>query len=196
MKKLLFVIMIMALISFTGCSSRQIVITTTSGIETDSLGIKVTSQLVDAVFNSVSSLSTDSLSFMGGVNLAIDIIPQLISSIKEYQTAVNEVSNLSDSEILALVSIGDSYDLGDNAAKIKQVFKVSLFAVQTYFVFYKSKNVTAEAFLNDYKTTLEKMINDKLDKQHPGVYQRSCDGFSSMGMGTPQSTINRFSYGR
>lgn len=70
------------------------------------------------------------------LNIIGQVLPGVLPALVGMDQIPAEVSDLQDDEILAeLVALGDGYKLGDSAPKYKQVLKMLLFAVQTFFLF-------------------------------------------------------------
>ncbi|MBU1096845.1 MAG: hypothetical protein KKB34_10225 [Bacteroidetes bacterium] len=129
---------------FVRCSSGSSVVVQDKLPATEKYGIAETAEIVDALFLTYSKMQVD-FKQVDVVALSISVVPQLIDAVKGAKNAVLEIKDLSDEEITLLTGIGNKYN---TSAKIKQVFKVSLYLVQTYFVFYPGRE---EVTFYDYK---------------------------------------------
>jgi hypothetical protein len=129
---------------FLRCSSGAAITPEQNLPVTEKYGIAETAQIVDALFLTYSKMQVD-FKQVDVVALSLSIVPQLIDAVRGAKNAVQEIKDLSDAEIILLTGIGEKYN---TSAKIKQVFKVSLYLVQTYFVFYPGRE---EVTFYDYK---------------------------------------------
>ncbi len=111
-------------------------------------GIDQTTEIVDALYSSYAEIK-HSEGDINVLDLAVKVIPKFINAFQDASLALEEIKELSDTEISALVSIGDKYNM---SAQIKQVFKVILTIVQTNYVF-RQKN--QQAIFYDLRRELE-----------------------------------------
>jgi len=61
----------------------------------------------------------------------------LFSAVTGISTALVEIMDLTDAEILDLVALDSNYNLGEQKEVFKQILKNILFTIQTYSVFRK-----------------------------------------------------------
>lgn len=127
---------------FIGCTSSSLTFQTDQSVTVSSEPQQL-AEIVDALYLGYETYEVNKGQKIDPLALTLELFPKLKEAIAGSKLALDEVTKLTDAQIITLANLGDKYNLGINKLKFKQVIKITLFLAQTYYVFSPVVNESA-----------------------------------------------------
>jgi len=139
-KASIIVIMFLAL---TGCAATAT--TDTEDTFIIDIGTEKLTEIVNLYYKSGEGVIKYLETKENALPIAIDLFYDVMRTVKDFSYAELEVKNLTDQEIIDLVSLSKNFDLGEYKKYFESACKFALFGIQERYKYYKSMEGKSES---------------------------------------------------